>query len=377
MRDHLAAQIARAGPVAFDVFVDAALYHPDGGFFASGGGAGRTRDFLTSAEVGPLFGAVVARALDAWWRELGEPDPFVVVDAGAGVGSLGRSILAAAPACSPALRYLLVETSDALRAEQAAALPLELPAFVLGPSLATEEDGPILAPGAGPIAASLAELPAAPVTGVVLANELLDNLPFLLLERTATGWDEVRVYRGERGFEETLVPVPPELAAEAARLAPDAERGGRIPIQRRAHGWLRDALAVVERGRVVVVDYGQPTAELAARPWTEWVRTYKGGGPGGPVTADPGSQDITCEVAVDQLARVRKPDHDRSQAAFLRAHGIDELLDAARATWHDRAAAGDLEGLVARSRVGEAAALTDPAGLGAFRVLEFVVTGRT
>ena len=375
MHEHLGALIARAGPIPFDVFVAAALYHPDGGFFAAGSGAGRTRDFLTSPEVGPLFGAVLARALDTWWDELGQPDPFIVIDAGAGAGKLCQSILGAAPACGPALRYLLVEVSEALRAQQAAALALELPAFVLGPALGTEEDGPVLAPGAGPIAASLAELPAGPFTGVVIANELLDNLPFLLLERRARGWDEVRVDRDRAGgFREALVPARPDLATEAERLAPAAPVGGRVPLQHRAHAWLRDALTVLERGRLVVIDYSDLTPALAAHPWQEWIRTYKRGGPGGHVLATPGSQDITCEVALDQLGRMRPTDVHRSQAEFLRAHGIDELVDAARTKWSERAAIGDLEALAARSRVSEAAALTDRAGLGAFHVLEWVVS---
>ena len=55
----------------------------------TGGSAGRAGDFLTSPEVGPLFGAVLARALDAWWEELGEPAPFTVVEAGYVLGLLG------------------------------------------------------------------------------------------------------------------------------------------------------------------------------------------------------------------------------------------------------------------------------------------------
>ena len=95
----------------FDEVIELALYHPEHGFYGRGGGAGRGADFLTSPEVGPLFGAVVARALDTWWTELGTPDPFIVVEAGAGVGTLARSILTANPACSPAVRYVVVERS--------------------------------------------------------------------------------------------------------------------------------------------------------------------------------------------------------------------------------------------------------------------------
>src|SRR5256885_14580399 len=68
--------------------MEAALYDPAGGFFARAGGAGRAgSDFITSVEVGSLFGALVARAVDGWWDGLGRPDPFLVVDAGAGRGA--------------------------------------------------------------------------------------------------------------------------------------------------------------------------------------------------------------------------------------------------------------------------------------------------
>ncbi len=78
-------------------------------------------------------------------------------------------------------------------------------------------------------------------------------------------------------------------------------------------------------------------------------------------------------MAVDQLVAVRPPSVERSQAEFLRAHGLDELVEDARRRWHERAAIGDLEAMAARSRISEGAALTDPRGLGGFRVLEWRV----
>ena len=321
----------------FDEVVELALYHPDGGFYERGGGAGRGgADFITSPEVGPLFGAVLARALDGWWHELGEPDPYVVVEAGAGTGTLAAAVLAAEPACSPALRYVPVERSAALR-------------------------------GRAKVEMS-AEPPAGPFDGVVLANELLDNLPFRLLQRTPSGWDEVFV---GAELDEVLQPADEQAAAEADRLAPGAPVGARIPLQHRARDWLGDALGRVRRGRVVVVDYMDTTPSMAVRPWTEWLRTYRGHGRAGGPLDGLGTADITTEVAVDQLAAVRPPDEDRSQAEFLRAHGIDRLADEAQAAWLERAAIGDLQALKARSRVTEAAALTDPSGLGGFRVLEW------
>ena len=360
----------RLGPLPFDEVVELALYHPEHGFYTSGGAAGRGGDFITSPEVGPLFGTVLATALDDWWRDLDQPDPYIVVEAGAGTGTLARGILAAEPACAPALRYVLVERSDRLRDMQRGRLPMEPARQVLGPNVVTDPDeGPHTVPGIGPLVTSLGELPQRPFVGAVIANELLDNLAFDLLERGADGWSEIRV--GER-LDEVLVPARDGLAHEADHLVPQPATGARIPVQRRAGEWTRAALSVVERGRVVVVDYASDTASMGARPWTEWVRTYRAHGRGGLPLDELGAQDITCEVAVDQLPA---PDRNRSQAEFLRAHGIDDLVSAARSAWEERAHIGDLDALKQRSRVTEAAALTDVSGLGAFRVIEWEVPG--
>ena len=390
-------RLDRSGSIRFDEFVEVALYGP-GGFYTEGGGAGRRGgDFLTSPEVGPLFGAVVASYLDATWDRLGRPDEFVLVEAAAGRGALALSVLAAAPACAPALRYLLVERSPVLRARQAEHLALAEPFVVLGSSReAGDEDdatGPVSVDAAtvGPIVVSLPDLPAEPVTGVVIANELLDNLPFRLLERTDTGWAEVRVTRsGSRpapvgvdgpddhgsgageGTMELLVPADARTARRADRLAPNAPPGARIPLQDESVDWLRSACEVVERGSVLVVDYAvAATTELADRPWREWVRTYVDHGRGGGPLEGPGTQDITVEVAVDQLSTIRTPVVDVSQADWLRGWGIEHLVEEGRRVWEAGAGLGDLEALRGRSRVAEAEALCDPSGLGAFRVLEW------
>jgi SAM-dependent MidA family methyltransferase len=134
---------------------------------------------------------------------------------------------------------------------------------------------------------------------------------------------------------------------------------------------LAEALDRLERGRVVVFDYADTTSSMARRPTTEWLRTYRQHARGAHPLVDPGSQDITCEVAIDQLAAVATPDHDRSQAAWLTDLGIDALVEDGKRIWHERAHLGDLEAIRARSRVIEAEALLDPTGLGAFRVLEW------
>src|SRR3954453_15020810 len=176
-------RIGREGPIGFDGFVELALYG-EGGFFTQGRGAGRAgRDFVTSPEVGQLFGALVARALDGGWREAGAPDPFLVIEAGAGRGRLAADVLAAAPGGASALRYVLVERSASLRAAQRDLLPVEPFGDALGPMALDDEDAPVPVSGMGPIVTGIDELPSVALDGVVFANELLDNLPFRVGER--------------------------------------------------------------------------------------------------------------------------------------------------------------------------------------------------
>jgi SAM-dependent MidA family methyltransferase len=172
---------------------------------------------------------------------------------------------------------------------------------------------------------------------------------------------------------EVLVPADPPDVALAERLVPTPARGARIPIQRQASAWVADALDRLDRGRLVVIDYASDTPDLAARPWTDWMRTYCDQTRGGTLLADLGRQDLTVEVDEGQLLRVRRPDLVRNQAEFLAAHGLAVLVDEGRQVWRERAHLGDLTALRARSRIGEAEALTDPGGLGAFRVFEWRV----
>lgn len=347
----LVGHIAEHGPIGFDEYVEHALYAPDLGFYTGGGGAGRRRDFVTSAEIGPLFGAVLARALDTWWDGLGRPSVLPVVDAGAGPGTLARSILAAHPRCGDALRLVLVEVAEVRWGDH----PDGVESRVDLPEPGALGDGPV----------------------IVLANELLDNLPFGLVELTDRGWCEVGVGTApDAGGTQRLGEATALLEERRAgwcwgKSGRDAPLGTRLPVQAAAADWLDRALALAAGGRVVVFDYASTTRELALRPWTEWVRTYARHGRAGHPLRDPGSCDITVEVAVDQLASVEPPGADRDQASFLGEHGIEDLVAEGAAIWRAQGGAGGLAAIAGRSRVHEADALCDPEGLGAFRVLEW------
>ncbi|CAB4598214.1 unannotated protein [freshwater metagenome] len=338
--DHITRAIAAdGGAVRFDAFMNMALYGAEG-FYNSGGRAGRRGDFITSPEVGPLFGVVLARAIDAWWVEMGSPDDFRIFDVGAGPGTLARSVLAAEPRClhGDRSRYVCVETSAVQRESH--------------PEGVT----------------SLVALPEGELRGVVFANELLDNLAFRLLAFDGH-WRESWIAASGGALVEVLRPCDPPPFALPTRPV----HAARVPWQQAAGEWTVDVLSRLV-GRLVVIDYAvRATAELAGRPWRDWLRTYSGQERGAHYLREVGGQDITTDVCIDQLISVcGEPDAVRSQDQFLRRWGIDELVEEGRRVWDAEASRPGLNAMRMRSRISESEALLDPEGLGGFTVLEWV-----
>jgi SAM-dependent MidA family methyltransferase len=278
---------------------------------------------------------VIARALDAWWKELGSPSQFDVVECGAGPGTLARSILAAQPECVDALHYVAVEISTSQRALHPQGVE----------SRETMPDGPI--------------------TGVVLANELLDNLPFRLFVFDGS-WMEAFVSQASGGQFVEVLRTPDVVPSCLPQTAP---LGSRAPIQDAADSWVSDSLAKISNGRLLLFDYcSASTAEIALTPWREWLRTYQDQGRGTHYLTDPGSQDITAQVMIDQLPTGFTTS---TQAYFLAQWGIDELVREGNAYWESMKTAPDVAAMKMRSRIAEAKSLIDQTGLGAFTALSW------
>jgi SAM-dependent MidA family methyltransferase len=327
-----------------------------------------------------LFGACIARALDRCWQQLGAPDPYVVIEAGAGNGRLARDVLRAHPSCAPALHYILVERSAALRERQRERLDLEPADETLGPFARASADELVPVGGSGPVFVAIDRLPALEVTGVVLANELLDNLPFGVAESSSDGWLEVRIALTPTGeFTEVLVPSEPDdaRALDAITATITVPHGARLPIPRGIDSWFAACARMLTHGTLVAIDYlddAQAIVNRAPDGASAWLRTYRAHQRGGSPLDEPGGHDITAEVVREQLQHVAQTHgftlvSDRSQAEWLDELDIGGLVEAGRRTWEERAHLGDLEAVAGRSHVVEARALTDPSGLGAHRVL--------
>jgi SAM-dependent MidA family methyltransferase len=214
---------------------------------------------------------------------------------------------------------------------------------------------------------SAEEFPDRMIQGVVLANELLDNLPFKLFVFDGT-WKEAFVGFEHSGrFVEVLRTVNniPEVLPASAPL------GSRAPIQEAAARWMLSVSQKLSRGKVLAFDYcSESTSEIAVTPWREWLRTYKNHERGVHYLLEPGTQDITTQVMVDQLVRAVPGLLVTQQSRWLHAMEIEGLVSEGMRYWEDHRSAPDIAALKMRSRSNEAEALTSQDGLGAFSVLE-------
>jgi SAM-dependent MidA family methyltransferase len=334
-REISAAIAADGGAISFEKFMELALYAP-AGFYSTEVRAGRRGDFITSPEVGPLFGAVVANAVDAQWRQLDRPEKFELVEVGAGPGTLARSILSAELECRNALRYIAIEVSDVQRQLHTAEMH------------------------------SQSTMPNEPMVGMIIANELLDNLPFRLFVFDGF-WQEAFVAEQGESFVEVLRKV-----SDAPDWLPQvAPHGARVPVQSAAAKWLASSLKLLQSGSITTFDYCSTSSNAIAGPWRDWLRTYRQHELGEHYLRHPGSQDITSHVMVDQLHLVCQANRVETQASWLVRNGINQLVDDGRNYWQANVAKPDVKAMKMRSRVSEFEALCDPKGLGNFRVLEW------
>lgn len=293
LRELIANRIRTEGPLTTAAFMELALYHPSLGYYSRAPRrTGRTGDFYTSVDVGPQFGALLAKQLDEMYRRLGPPAPdrFDLIEAGAANGQLARDILDAAEAHFPALyraiRVTLVEASAAARETQVDTLGHHVARLVGSSDQMPEE-----------------------VHGVILANELLDALPTHAVAMTADGLREIVVDLENNHFvERTALPSTPDLAHYLDRLDVQLSPGGRGEVNLAAVTWVQKAAKSLARGFLLLVDYGHPAEALYSHGHaTGTLTTFRrhqvgtsdtdveqGGGP--PWLAHPGMQDITAHV---------------------------------------------------------------------------------
>ncbi|MFD5100312.1 SAM-dependent methyltransferase [Streptomyces albidochromogenes] len=302
-----------------------ALYGPDG-FYVRPGGPGPSGHFRTSVHASALYAGAVARLLADVDESLGRPAELALVDVGAGRGELLSAVLAALPA----------EAAARVRAYGVERAPRP--------------------PGLDHRVEWLAEPPSG-VTGLLFANEWLDNVPVDVAETDAQGVARYVLVRRRDGEERLGDPVTGPDADWLARwwpLPPDAGPGLRAEIGRPRDAAWAAAVATLDAGLAVAVDYAHARA---ARPPFGTLTGFRSGREVRPVPD--GSCDITSHVALDACAL---PGAELcSQREALHRLGVTAARPPLALASTDPAAY-----VRALSGAGEAAELTARGGLGDF-----------
>jgi SAM-dependent MidA family methyltransferase len=335
--DSIRLAIKERGPIPFDDFMRLALYGP-GGYYSSGSPVSASDDFFTAPAAHPAFGALIAVQLWEMWQLLGEPKVFTAVEMGAGNGGLAADVTEVAPA---------------LGGRFAGALDYQ--AFDVEPP--SKQHFPVR---------PVEEMPRG-IVGCVLSNELLDAMPVRRFEARDGRLQEIFV--GLEGGRLVEVLGPPSSSVIEERVGPllntlpDRYRG---EVNDGLGEWARQVASTLRRGWALTIDYGFDRARLyAPERITGSLRCYYQHTLGQDPLRHVGRQDITAHVdftALDEAmegAGLSVAGH-AMQSAFLERLGIGEMRDALQAMALARP----------EMRMNEAGmhALTDPAGMGAFRV---------
>jgi SAM-dependent MidA family methyltransferase len=327
LAEAIRAAIRERGPITFAEYMELALYGP-GGYYERPP-VGSAGDFVTSPHVHPMFGAMLGDAVRQLFDPLGGPVPFRIAEVGAGDGTLARQLLVALADLDVA--YEAIDVSPGSRA-----------------ALATIEKVRV-------------EADLTDASHVVVANELLDNLPFRLLR----GDREMRV----GAEDERLVWV------ETAWDGEPGSANGETIVPVGAFAFIDRLASTLAHGYALLIDYGavgSPGGDLHG---------YRNHRVVDDVLADPGTSDITAGVDFATIARRAE---ERGLVAFPSVTQHDALLALGFEAWlsgeleRQTTLLNDGEGLEAvRSWSGRSRAtlLVDPTALGRLRWLLLATPG--
>ncbi len=289
--DLIATQIRSATRLPFHTFMDLALYHPEGGYYTTKASVlGPTGDFITSPHLGHDFGQLLTVQFADMWQQLGQPQPFHLVEMGAGQGLIAADALAYLqqhhPDCYAALIYTIIEKSPLLRQHQEQRLSAHRVRW-----------------------STLEELP--PVTGCLFSNELVDAFPVHIVEKHQGSLQEVYVTLGEdNSFQETLGPLSTDQILsyfdliDIDLLSGAYPEGYRTEVNLDALAWLATVAARLERGYLLTIDYGHtaPRYYSPARRQGTLKCYYQHRHHDDPY-ANVGQQDLTTHVDFTALER--------------------------------------------------------------------------
>jgi SAM-dependent MidA family methyltransferase len=286
MHDYLRGQIAVAGWLSFERFMEMALYAPGMGYYSAGAHKlGSGGDFTTAPELSRLFGGCVARQCAEILGALGGGS---ILEIGAGSGRLAADVLLRLETLGELPdRYWILEISADLRERQRTYLTQHLPHLFERVHW-------------------LDQPPEASFHGVILANEVLDALPVTRFRWHPDRVEELGVVIDDGRFAWGARPASPAVAEVCRRLS---EAGGGwddgyvSEYCPRLTAWTHSVTHSLSAGAALWFDYGLPRSQyyLPERHEGTLLCHFRHRAHGDPFLY-PGLQDITAWVDYTLLA---------------------------------------------------------------------------
>ena len=327
--DEIRKRIASNGPITFDQFMEVALYHPNGGYYTHDRQDTTCRDYYTSPSAHPAFSALIAVQLEAMWKALNRPNPFHVVEMGAGRGLMARDI-------SEYARQHLVGFANAMR--------------YIAVDKASEE-------------------PPRGIVGCVISNEVVDAFPVHRFEVEDGALVELFVDVDADGRLRSVPgePSTPLLAARLDKLGVELPEGTRGEINLRIGPWARQVSEIIEGGFVLTIDYGREAKELYSPKRSRGtLQTYYKHTSGSSPYQWIGRQDITAHVDFTTVIEEGRAVGLRPLCLMTQAEYLDRL---GLKKWAAKLRNRDMATRDIRANAMAMRDLADPDGLGGFKVL--------
>ena len=275
------------GWIPFDLFFNTVMYEPGLGYYSSGSyKIGEGGDYTTAPEISKYFSKSIAMQT---MRLLDMHDSPSVIEIGAGKGTFAFEYLKALEETKTEIEhYYILEISADLRDRQMqliSALPEGLRNKVTW----------------------LESLDIEPIDGIVLANEVIDALPFKrfcfenkqLFELGVTHSDgELEVEKKESGNK-----LREEIEAISVEIKRQFEDGFTSEIRLDMHKWFRSISSLIRKGSMIFIDYGYDRNDFYRPERSEgnMICHYQN-----QIIKDPlkniGYQDISASVDFTQLA---------------------------------------------------------------------------
>jgi len=316
LREQIEQEIRRHGPMPFSRYMQTCLYDPSHGYYSRRAEQfGKTGDFYTSSDVHAVFGRLLARQFDEIWHALDRPPQIELLELGPGRGLFARDVLDWSEKKFPdffaSLTYTLQESSPALRAKLETTLDSHfarrkavLAAQCLDPTVSVRRSQPV----------------GVPLT--VFANEFFDALPVEILSRQG----KLHLAFEDGRLREIWLPPSPTELEFLDRDGVHPQEVERIEVPLLAQNWITHIAASIDRGALLVIDYGYTRDEQLSGRHRGTLMAYRNHSATPDPYQAPGEQDLTAHVNFTALtgacaAAGMRVERLRTQSQFLMGIG--------------------------------------------------------